>query len=33
MGNDIKSRNEKTQKVTEAIKMIMEAHVIGKVER
>jgi hypothetical protein len=29
---DVKSRKEKTQKVTEAIKMIMEAHTIGRVE-
>jgi len=30
---DIKSRDEKAQKVTEAIKMIMDAHLIGRVER
>lgn len=30
---NVKSREEKTQKVTEAIKMIMEAHGVGRVER
>ena len=30
---DVKSREEKSQKVIKAIKMIMEAHVIGRVER